>query len=93
MGAIVAFALTAVTLNLVYGVALYRARRIHPFTSGHVITTVTALAAVLAATGVRSRYPVGGWVMAHVLALLIVVVNADLRSAFGAFRDMGVARQ
>ena len=88
MGAMASFTLAVVALNVAYGSALYRAKRIHPFTSRHTITTVATLAAVLAATGLRGSYPVGGWVAAHALAIAILATNADLKSALGSVRNM-----
>ena len=52
IGAVCAFALAVVVLNVVYGTALYRATRIHPFTVRHAITTLAAMAAVAAAIAV-----------------------------------------
>ncbi|MGH9257351.1 MAG: polysaccharide biosynthesis C-terminal domain-containing protein [Vicinamibacterales bacterium] len=92
-GAVTSFALAVVVLNLAYGLALYRARAIHPFTPRHGISTMIAFAAVLAATALRIEYPVGGWVTAHALAVLVVAANPDVRSAFRTFRDTTVAPQ
>jgi len=91
MGAVSSFVLAVVVLNVAYGTALYRARRIHPFTWRHAVTTAAALGAVIAATALQSTYPVGGWMTAHVLAILIVAANVDLRSMLGAVRDRAVA--
>jgi stage V sporulation protein B len=90
-GGVLSFAFAVVVLNVAYGIALYRTRRIHPFTWRHSITTIAASAAVLAATALQGSYPVAGWFTAHLLALVIVAANADLRSTFGAVRSMVVA--
>jgi O-antigen/teichoic acid export membrane protein len=92
MGAVVAFALAVVVLNLMYGAALYRTRRIHPFTFRHALTMLAALAAVLGAVPGTNDSTVG-WVIAHVLAVSIVVCNVDLRATFEAVRDLAGARR
>jgi O-antigen/teichoic acid export membrane protein len=92
-GAVIAFAMAVVVLNLAYGTALYRAKRIHPFTWRHVTTTAAALAAVLAATAWQRHFPMEGWLAAHVIAIAIVAANGDLRCAFSAVRDMGLGRR
>lgn len=86
-GAVGAFALAVVVLNVAYGTALYRATRIHPFTVRHAITTLAATAAIAAALARPAAFPEAGWVAAHVLAIGIVAANADLRSSLGAVRD------
>jgi O-antigen/teichoic acid export membrane protein len=92
-GAVIAFGLAVVVLNLAYGTALYRAKRIHPFTWRHMITTVAALAAVVAATVWQRDYPTEGWLAAHVIAIAIAAANGDLRFAFSAVRNMGLGRR
>ena len=92
-GAVIAFGLAVVVLNLAYGTALYRAKRVHPFTWRHMVTTLAALAAVLAATAWQRDFPIEGWLAAHVIAIAIVSANGDLRFAFGAIRDMGLDRR
>ncbi|MET0164262.1 MAG: oligosaccharide flippase family protein [Vicinamibacterales bacterium] len=86
-GAVSAFALAVVVLNVAYGTALYRAARIHPFTVRHAITTLAAIAAIAAAIARPPGFPGAGWVAAHVLAIAIVATNADLQSSLGAVRD------
>jgi O-antigen/teichoic acid export membrane protein len=86
-GAVSAFALAVVVLNVAYGTALYRATRIHPFTVRHAITTLAAIAAVAAAIARPAGFQEAGWVAAHVLAIVIVTANADLQSSLGAVRD------
>jgi len=86
-GAVSAFAVAVVVLNLAYGTALYRATRIHPFTVRHVITTLTAMVAVAAAIAPAVAFPAARWIAAHVLAILIVAANSDLQSSLGAVRD------
>ena len=86
-GAISAFALAVVVLNVAYGTALYRAARIHPFTVRHAMTTLAAIAAVAAAIARQAAFPEAGWVTAHVLAIVIVAANADLLSSLGVVRD------
>ena len=88
-GAISAFALAVVVLNVAYGTALYRATRIHPFTVRHATTTLAAIAAVAAAIARPAAFPEAGWIAAHVLAIVIVAANADLQSSLGALRDGG----
>jgi len=90
-GAVGAFALAVVVLNVVYGTALYRATRIHPFSVRHAITTLAAIAAVAAAIARPAAFPEAGWVTAHVLAIVIVAANADLQSSLGAVRDRFMA--
>jgi O-antigen/teichoic acid export membrane protein len=92
-GAISAFALAVVVLNVAYGTALYRATRIHPFTVRHAITTLAAMAAVAAAIARPAAFPEAGWIAAHVLAIVIVAANADLQSSLGAVRDRGRNRR
>jgi hypothetical protein len=86
-GAVSAFALAVVVLNVAYGTALYRATRIHPFTVRHAITTLAAITAVAAAIARPAAFPEAGWVVPHVLAVAIVAANADLQSSLGAVRD------
>jgi O-antigen/teichoic acid export membrane protein len=86
-GAVSAFALAVVVLNVAYGTALYRAARIHPFTVRHAITTLAAIAAVAAAIARPAAFPEASWVAAHVLAIAIVAANADLQSSLGAVRN------
>jgi O-antigen/teichoic acid export membrane protein len=92
-GAVTAFAVAVVVLNLAYGTALYRATRIHPFTLRHAITTLAAMAAVGAAIAPPAAFPEAGWVAAHVLAIVIVAANADLESSLGAVRDRLMAHR
>jgi O-antigen/teichoic acid export membrane protein len=92
-GAVIAFAMAVVVLNLAYGTALYRANHIHPFTWRHMITTAAALAAVLAAMAWQRDFPMAGWLAAHVIAIAIVAANGALRFAFSAVRDMGRGRR
>jgi O-antigen/teichoic acid export membrane protein len=92
-GAVSAFALAIVVLNLGYGTALYRARRIHPFTARHAITTFAAIAAVAAAIAHPADFAEAGWVAAHVLAIAIVAANADLQSWLGVVRDRLMAQR
>jgi O-antigen/teichoic acid export membrane protein len=92
-GAVSAFALAVVVLNVAYGTALYRATRIHPFTVRHAITTLAAIAAVTAAIARPAAFPEAGWVTAHVLAIVIVAASADLQSSLGAVRDGGRNRR
>jgi O-antigen/teichoic acid export membrane protein len=91
-GAVAAFALAVVVLNLAYGFALHRARGIHPLSARHGITTTIVLVAVLAATALRTEYPVGGWVAAHALAVLILAATPDLRAALRVLRDTAVTQ-
>jgi O-antigen/teichoic acid export membrane protein len=85
-GAVSAFALAVVVLNVAYGTALYRAG-IHPFTVRHAMTTLAAIAAVAAAIARPASFPEASWVAAHVLAIVIVAANADLQSSLSAVRD------
>jgi O-antigen/teichoic acid export membrane protein len=86
-GAVSAFALAVVVLNVAYGTALYRATRIHPFTVRHAVTTLAAIAAVSAVIVRPAAFPETGWIAAHVLAIVIVAANADLQSSLRAVRD------
>jgi O-antigen/teichoic acid export membrane protein len=93
IGAVCAFALAVVVLNVAYGTALYRATQIHPFTLRHVITTLAAMAAVAAAIAGPADFADAGWVAAHVLAIVIVAANTDLQSSLGAVRDRLMANR
>ena len=92
-GAVIAFALAVVVLNVGYGTALYRATRIHPFTARHAITTFAAIAAVTAAVAHPADFAEPSWVAAHVLAIAIVAANADVQSSLGAVRDSLMAQR
>ena len=80
-GAVIAFAVVNVAINALYGVTLYAQTGIHPFARRHSTTMAMATAGVLAATVMSNMYPAGAWVAAHLLAVVVVVVNADLRLA------------
>ena len=80
-GGIVAFAITSVVVNGLEGMFVYRARRIHPFTRPHAMTAVMAVVGLLMATILADSHPLGTWVAVHVIAVLVAVMNADLRLA------------
>ena len=84
-GAIAAYAVLAIALDTYLSVALYRATRLHPFTRRYGATVVMATLGVLAATVMRPAFPRAAWVTAHLLALLAVAVNSDLRLAVRRF--------
>jgi O-antigen/teichoic acid export membrane protein len=86
LGAIAAFALAVVVLNVSYASTLYRERRIHPFTPWQTATTLGVVGAILAATA-AGRHSQGGWIVAHVAALVVVVANIDLRSTLAVVRE------
>lgn len=78
-GAVVAFALATVAQHASYAAALYHQSGIHPVTWSHSMTTLMAIVGVLAATVLADIHPVSAWVAANTLAILVVIVNADLR--------------
>lgn len=80
-GAAVAFAVMNIAMNALYCVMLGAKTGVHPFTRQHSMTTGMATAGVLAATTTGSIYPVGTWVVVHVIAILVVAMNADVRLA------------
>ena len=80
-GAVIAFAVVNVAINTLYGVTLHAKTGIHPFTWQHSTTLVMAIAGVLAVTVIGDMYPAGAWVVANLLAVVVVAVNADLRLA------------
>ena len=80
-GAVVAFVVVNVAINALYGVTLHAKTGIHPFTWRHLTTMAMAIAGILTVTVMGNMYPAGGWVVAHLLAVVVVAVNADLRLA------------
>lgn len=80
-GAVIAFAGVSVTINALYGLTLYAKTGIHPFTRRHSMTTAMALGGVLAATLAPADQRLGAWLVVHVIAILVVVANVDIRLA------------
>lgn len=80
-GAVIAFAGVSVTINALYGLALHATTGVHPFTRRHSATMAMALVGVLAATVTPASHPVAAWLVVHAIAVLVVVVNVDIRLA------------
>lgn len=80
-GGIMAFAISSVVVSGLEAVFVYRACRIHPFARPHAITTAMAAGGVLVVTAFGEVYPPGAWIVAHTLAVMALVVNADVRLA------------
>lgn len=80
-GAVGAFAVAIVACNSLYGVIVYRASGIHPFTPQFAITVVIATAGVLAATGLQDAYPMARTIVVSAFAVIVVAANVDIRIA------------
>ena len=80
-GAVAAFAVTAIVINTLYGITLYRGTRIHPLTWGHAMTTGFAVAGLVANATMSDTYPVTASITTTALAALVLIGNADLRMA------------
>jgi O-antigen/teichoic acid export membrane protein len=84
-GAIAAFVIVALIINGLYAVTLYRTRGIHPWSKSHATASVIVLAGLAAIAWLSDIHVVGGWIIAHVSALLVLMLNADVRSAAARF--------
>lgn len=91
-GAVAAFVVVALLINSLYAVTLYKTSRIHWWSKPHAMVTVIVLAGLADVLWLREVWPVGAWIIAHVLALLVVVMNADVRSIVRGFLKSGDAR-
>ena len=80
-GAAIAFAGVSVTINAAYGVTLYATKHVHPFTRRHVTTTVMSLGGILIATLAPADYSRAAWFAVHIIAVLVVATNVDIRQA------------
>lgn len=79
-GGVVAFVLASVAVNGLYGVILYRAGDILPFSRSHTLTVFLAIGGLLSAFMVSGPFSTSAWIAAHICALTVLAVNADLRS-------------
>jgi O-antigen/teichoic acid export membrane protein len=84
-GAIAAFVVVALVINVLYAAMLYGASGIHWWSKPHATTTIIALAGLADVLWLREVFPASAWIIAHVLALLLLVANADVRSMVGGF--------
>jgi O-antigen/teichoic acid export membrane protein len=81
VGAAVAFAVNAVVLNVMYGVTLYRAHGMHPFSKPHAMVATMATIGVVAGAAGDAVSPFGAWLVAHGIAILVLLISAELRAS------------
>jgi O-antigen/teichoic acid export membrane protein len=80
-GAIAAFAFTTVAINATYGVQLYLAGGIHPFTVRHTMAASLTAAGSTFAIASTGSYADPWWIAAHLCAAVLLAANTDVRSA------------
>jgi O-antigen/teichoic acid export membrane protein len=80
-GAAVTFAVNAVLLNVMFCVTLYRTHGLHPFSTPHATVATMATVGVVAVAAGDAVSPIGAWIVAHGIAILVLLTNAELRAS------------